>query len=113
MNMKTISYLSIILFVFLSLSACTAENHLNEAIKHAEAAMKADSSSSIAKHADEAKTHANAAKGDKNLSPTSGQHLDAGIMSLDQAIEKGKLDAKDSAKQAAEDAVAHFKEVTK
>ena len=67
----------------------------------------------IAEHAEMAKTHANAAKNEKNLTATGGTHLDAGIRSLDQAIENGKLGAADSARKAAEDAVTHLKEASK
>ena len=76
-----------------------AESHMAEALKHAEAAAKADDTKSIVEHAEIAKTH----------SKTADEHLDAGITSLNDAIDHGKMKHADSAKKAAEEAVTHLK----
>lgn len=84
---------------FASLGAYAAESHMAEALKHTEAAAQAGDGKTIAEHADIAKSHAKA----------SDEHLDAGITSLDAAIEHGKLGHSDVAKKAAEEAVTHLK----
>lgn len=110
MHMKTITlYTSFLIIFFFSLSAFAAGNHLNEAIQHAEVAAKATEGKTISQHAEEAKTHANAAKAEKTQAATN-PHLDAGIRSLDEAIKEGNLGAADSARKAAEQAVAHLKQ---
>jgi hypothetical protein len=76
-----------------------AESHMAEALKHAEAAAKADDTKSIVEHAEAAKTHAK----------TADEHLDAGITSLNDAIDHGKMKHADSAKKSAEEAVTHLK----
>jgi len=76
-----------------------AESHMAEALKHAEAAAKADDTKSIVEHAEAAKTHAK----------TADEHLDAGIASLNDAIDHGKMKHADSAKKSAEEAVTHLK----
>ena len=106
----TISILSIFSF---SVSAFVAGNHLEEAIQHADTAVRAPNGKTIAEHAEIAKTHAMAVKTGKTLSSPDNEHLQAGIMSLHQAIKKGKLGAEDSARKAASDALAHFKEISK
>ena len=70
-----------------------------EALKHAEAAVKADNSKAIVEHADKAKTHAKAAD----------EHLDAGLTSLNDAIDHAKMKHVDLAKKSAEEAVTHLK----
>lgn len=103
-------YMSILIIALFSFGAFAAENHLSEAIQHAEAAVQAPDGRTIAQHAEEAKTHANAAKAEKTQAPTGGSHLDAGIRSLDEAIKEGNLGAADLARKAAEQAVAHLKQ---
>ena len=76
-----------------------AESHMAEALKHAEDAAKADDTKSIVEHAEAAKTHAK----------TADEHLDAGITSLNDAIDHGKLKHTDLAKKSAEEAVTHLK----
>ncbi|WP_103967732.1 small metal-binding protein SmbP [Nitrosomonas ureae] len=93
-----------------SFSAIAEESHLDQAIKHAEAAVSAADGKAIAKHAGEAKTHANASKSEKTSVKNVGSHLDAGIKSLDEAIKQGNLGATDLAKKAAEQAVTHLKQ---
>lgn len=111
MHIKTITlYTSFLIIFFFSLSAFAAGNHLNEAIQHAEVAAKATEGKAISQHAKEAKTHANAAKADKIQATATNPHLDAGIRSLDEAIKEGNLGAADSARKAAEQAVAHLKQ---
>ncbi|WP_297324356.1 small metal-binding protein SmbP [Nitrosomonas sp.] len=111
MNIKTITlYTSVLIMVLCSFSAFAAESHLNQAIQHAEAAVKSADGKTIAEHAEEAKTHAKSAQTEKTLAKTAGSHLDAGIKSLDEAIKQGKLGAADLAKKAAEEAVTHLKQ---
>lgn len=88
-----------IILTFASLGAYAGESHMAEALKHAEAAVKADDGKGIAKHAEVAKTHAQ----------TADEHLDAGVTSLNDAIDHGKLDHTDLAKKSAEEAVTHLK----
>lgn len=102
--MKTINKKLIGLYAAIALSLCSfsafaEESHNGQALKHAEAAVKADTGKAIAEHADMAKTHAKVAD----------EHLDAAVKSLDEAIEHGKADHKDLAKKAAEAAVTHLK----
>ncbi len=91
-----------ILLSMASVGAYAAESHIAEAIKHAEAAVKAADGKAvgaIVEHAEAAKTHAK----------TADEHLDAGITSLNDAIDHGKLKHADLAKKSAEEAVVHLK----
>jgi O-acetylhomoserine/O-acetylserine sulfhydrylase-like pyridoxal-dependent enzyme len=97
-NMKLTGLLAGTVLTFASIGAY-AESHMAEALKHAEAAAKADDTKSIVEHAEAAKTHAK----------TADEHLDAGITSLNDAIDHGKMKHADSAKKAAEEAVTHLK----
>lgn len=98
-NMKHVALSAAIILAFASFGAYAGESHMAEALKHAEAAVKADDGKGIAKHAEVAKTHAQ----------TANEHLDAGITSLNDAIDHGKLDHTDLAKKSAEEAVTHLK----
>jgi len=98
-NMKLAGLLASTFLSFASFGAYAGENHMAEALKYAEAAVKADDSKVIAEHAETAKTHAKAAD----------EHLDAGITSLNDAIDHGKLKHTDLAKKSAEEAVTHLK----
>jgi Small metal-binding protein len=98
-NMKLTALSAGILLTVASLGAYAGESHMAEALKHAQAAVKADDGKGIAKHADVAKTHAQ----------TASEHLSAGITSLNDAIDHGKLDHSDLAKKSAEEAVTHLK----
>lgn len=82
-----------------SLSAYAAETHMEQALKHAEAAVKATDGKTIAEHAEAAKTHVK----------TATEHLNAGNKSLDEAIEHAKQGHTDLAKKSAEEAVTHLK----
>lgn len=75
------------------------ESHMAEALKHAEAAVAAVDGKTIVEHAEAAKTHAK----------TADEHLDAGITSLNEAIDHGKLKHDDLAKKSAKEAVTHLK----
>jgi hypothetical protein len=112
MSMKVISFTSIlIIMALLPFSTFAAENHLSQAVQHAEAAVQSTDVKTIAGHVEEAKTHAEAAKAEKTL--TAGiisSHLDAGIRSLNEAIKEGKLGAIDAARKSAKQAVAHLKQ---
>jgi len=69
--------------VIASFGAYAWESHMAEALKHAEAA----------------KAHAK----------TADEHLDAGITSLNDAIDHAKMKHADLAKKSAEEAVTHLK----
>jgi Small metal-binding protein len=98
-NMKLTSLSAGILLTLASFGVYAGESHIAEALKHAEAAVKADDGKAIAEHAEVAKTHAK----------TADEHLDAGIASLNDAIDHGKMKHADLAKKAAEEAVTHLK----
>jgi Small metal-binding protein len=98
-DIKNTSFLAGIILTLASYGVYAGESHMAEALKHAEAAVKADDGKGIAKHAEAAKTHAQ----------TASEHLSAGITSLNDAVEHGKLDHADIAKKAAEEAVTHLK----
>jgi hypothetical protein len=106
MNMKTnIKLTGICASILLSIASFgvyAGESHIAEAIKHAEATVKAADGKAvgaIVEHAEAAKTHAK----------TADEHLDAGITSLNDAIDHGKLKHADLAKKSAEEAVVHLK----
>ena len=85
-----------------------AENHVQEATKHAQTAAgsgKKGDFSSIAKHARLAKIHVEAALKDK----PDDAHLEAALKSLDEAILKGQRGNGGEARKAAKEAVSHLK----
>jgi O-acetylhomoserine/O-acetylserine sulfhydrylase-like pyridoxal-dependent enzyme len=88
-----------IVLTFGSFGAYAGESHMAEALKHAEATVKAADGKSIVQHAEAAKTHATAAE----------EHLSAGITSLNDAIDHAKMKHLDLAKKSAEEAVTHLK----
>ncbi len=98
-NIKFTGLLTGIVLTLASFGAYAGESHMAEALKHAEAAAKADDSKAIVEHAEAAKTHAKIAD----------EHLDAGLTSLNDAIDHGKMKHADLAKKSAEDAVTHLK----
>ena len=98
-NKKLSSLWAGIILAFCSFYTYAEESHIAQAIKHAEAATKAQGGKAIAEHAEAAKIHAK----------TADEHLDAGIKSLDDAIEHGKLRHDDLAKKSAEEAITHLK----
>jgi hypothetical protein len=98
-NMKFTGLLLGTILTVATFGAYAGESHMAEALKHAQAAVKADDGKGVAKHADVAKTHAQ----------TASEHLSAGITSLNDAIDHGKLDHTDLAKKSAEEAVTHLK----
>jgi hypothetical protein len=97
-NMKFTGLWIGIILAFCSFGVA-AESHVAQALKHAEAAAKASDGKTIAEHAEKSKMHAK----------TADEHLDAGIKSLDEAIDQGKQGRTDAAKKAAEEAVTHLK----
>ncbi|PXW89844.1 small metal-binding protein [Nitrosomonas sp. Nm84] len=109
---NTMLYLSVTLIFLFFLSACRTENHLHQAIKYSEAAVLADNRKIISKHLELAKFHALSTLNQKNMSSADRIHLAVGIVSLDQAIENGILEADDSSRRSARVAMAHFKEIT-
>jgi len=97
--MKHTGLLAAILLTFCSFGVYAAESHMEQALKHAEAAAKATDGKTIAEHAEAAKTHAK----------TADEHLDASITSLNDAIDHGKMKHPEAAQKAAEEAVTHLK----
>jgi hypothetical protein len=97
--MKNINLFAGSILALASFGAYAEESHITEALKHAEAAVSAADGKTIAEHAEVAKTHAKVAD----------EHLDAGIKSLNDAINHGKMKHDDLAKKSAEEAVTHLK----
>lgn len=101
-NIKCLGIISSLLFTLASLDAYAGESHIAEAIKHAEATVKAADGKAvdgIVEHAEAAKAHA----------ITADENLNAGITSLKDAIDHGKLKHADLAKKSAEEALVHLK----
>ncbi len=98
-NMKLTGLLAGAVLTLVPLVVYAGESHMAEALKHAEAAASAADGKTIAEHAEVAVTHAK----------TADEHLDAGITSLNDAIDHGKLKHTDLAKKSAEEAVTHLK----
>ena len=96
---KLAGLLAGIALAFGPLGAYAAESHIAQALKHAEAAAKATDGKAISEHAEKARDHAK----------TADEHLDAGVVSLDGAIEQAKQGHADLAKKSAEEAVTHLK----
>jgi O-acetylhomoserine/O-acetylserine sulfhydrylase-like pyridoxal-dependent enzyme len=98
-NKKITSIYAVIVLTLATSGVYAGESHMAEALKHAEAAAKAADGKTIAEHAAAAKTHAQ----------TADEHLDAGLTSLTDAIDHGKMKHTDLAKKSAEEAVTHLK----
>ena len=98
-TMKQTGLCAAIALTLASFGVYAGESHMTQALKHAESAAKADDSEAILEHAETAKTHAK----------TADEHLDAGITSLNDAIDHGKLKHTDFAKKSAEEAVTLLK----
>lgn len=85
-----------------------SENHVKEALKHAEAAAaagKKGDASTIAEHARMSKTHVEAALKDK----PGDEHLQAALKSLDTAIGDASMSKGEPARKAAKEAITHLK----
>jgi hypothetical protein len=83
------------------------ENHVKEAVKHAEAAAaagKKGDASTIANHARISKTHVEAALKEK----PDNEHLKAALESLDEAIRDANLSMGDKARKASHEAITHL-----
>jgi uncharacterized protein involved in high-affinity Fe2+ transport len=100
MNMKPAALLAGALLGLVSSVSPAEENHMQEALKHADLAAKATDAKAIAMHAEESQAHAK----------TADKHLDAGLDSLDQAIKHGNKNEGALAKKAAEEAAKHLRE---
>ena len=98
-NLKFSGLLLSIALSFGSVGTYAGESHMAEALKHAEATVKSADGKSFVQHAETAKTHAKAAD----------EHLNAGITSLNDAIDHAKMKHLDLAKKSAEEAVTHLK----
>jgi hypothetical protein len=103
---------TLLILIFLSFNTLAASSNLEQAIQHAQAAIKSEEAKSVAEHAAEAKKYANASKGDTDK-VIDRKHLDEGIKCLSDAVKEGKDGNTDEAKKAAKDAVEHFKQAAK
>ena len=113
MNMKIITlFTSILIMAIFSSSVLAESSHLDQAIQHAQAAVKSTDGETVAQHARISKNHANAAKSDRDRQ-INRKHLDEGIESLDVSVSEGKDGNTEAAQQAATDAIEHFKQATK
>ncbi len=107
--MKIFKLMGTSLLLLLSTSVF-AEQHADEALKHANTAAthgKAGHASVLVEHAEEALKHAR-----KSAEATQGEakkHIDEGVKSLESAIEHGKQGHSEVATEAAEEAVKHLK----
>lgn len=111
--MKTITlFVSILIMSLISFGVLAGSSHLDEAMQHTEAAITSPDGKTVAQHAAEAKTHANAAKNDKQHKVDS-KHVDEGIKSLDDAVKEGNGGNTDAAQKAAREALNHFKQAAK
>lgn len=100
MKMKQTTLLAGIFLSLGSFAVQAEESHLQEAIKHADLAAKSTDAKAIALHAEESETHAK----------TADKHLDAGLDSLDKAIEHSNRNEGALAKKAAEEALQHLQQ---
>jgi hypothetical protein len=75
------------------------DTHIDEALVHAEAAVKATDAKGVGEHAEAAKAHVKVAI----------EHLNSGNKSLESAIEHSKKGHTVKAQKAAEEAVNHLK----
>jgi hypothetical protein len=105
------SYVSIV--SILTLSGCSGENHLHQAIKYSEASIIASDGATIAMQSANAIIHALSIPDQENVSSAGRIHLAMAIVSLEQAIENGNYDEDDLARNAARVAIAHFREIRK
>ena len=112
MNMKTITlFASLLIMAIFSSGALATSSHLDQAIQHAQAAVKSTDGDAVAQHAGMSKRHAVAAKSD-NDRVINREHLDQGIESLNVSVSEGKDGNTDAAQQAATEAIQHFKHAT-
>lgn len=96
MNIRGLT--SAIILSIASFTVFAVENHIAEAIKHAQAAVNAGNGKTIAEHAEAAKAHAK----------MSTKHLAGGIKSLDGAIEQGNLGHDDLARRNVVEAISQL-----
>lgn len=113
--MKEITLLTLVSFLtlsFISFSVLAGlDGHLDEAMKHTEAAMSSTDGKGIVQHATEAMTHAHAAKDDKQ-NKVDSSHVDEGLRSLDEVVTEGKNGKIEAAQEAARKALEHFKQAS-
>lgn len=97
--MKIPPLLAAMALTLASLGVYAEESHVQEALKHAEAAAKASDVQAITEHAEASRSHAKLV----------AEHSAAAVKSLDGAIEHGKLGHADLAKKSAEAGLQHLK----
>ncbi|MFA6164629.1 MAG: small metal-binding protein SmbP [Methylobacter sp.] len=107
--MKKLAFVFAAVLLFLS-TAVFAEKHANTAIKHTRSAIaqgKLGKASALVEHAGVALEHAK--KADEVAKGLSKIHIYAGVLSLKEAISRGKTGNTASATKAAEKALAQIK----
>jgi hypothetical protein len=110
MNIKGFTLLISILGMMLFSLNVIADDHLDQAIQRAEAAVRANDGKILVQYATDSKVHATDAKRDKTIDAT---HIEEGIKSLDDAMKEGKDGNTEAAKKATADAIKHFKQARK
>ena len=108
----TTVFASLFMIAFLSFNALAGDNELIDTIQHTQKAITADNAKDVARHAEDAKGHANSAKTDKYIN-IDNQEMDIGIVFLDQAIKQGEAGQTQAAKDSASDALKHFLNASK
>ncbi len=98
-NKTLIGLCACIALILAPFGAYAAESHMAESLKHAEAISQSDNVKAIVEHAETARHHAKTAE----------EHLTAAVTSLNNAVDHGKLQHEDLAKEAAVEAVKHLK----
>ncbi|MBD9362412.1 small metal-binding protein SmbP [Methylomonas fluvii] len=81
-----------------TINVYAAESHIALALEHAQTAAKSGDTKTISNHADAAKGHIKVID----------EHLKAGVISLNAAIEHAKQGHTDLAKKSSEEAVLHL-----
>ena len=97
----------------LTLSGCSGENHLHQAIKHTKASIIAGDGATIALQSTYAIIHALSIPDQEYVSSAGRIHLAMAIVNLEQAMVNVNYDEDDLARNAARMAIAHFREIRK
>ena len=106
---RTFSPITSILIVLTAASAVVAEDHANQALKHAQDAVNSTGDSrTIREHANEALKHIEAAKEANAHRPEVIEHLQKGEVELKGAIEHASHYNANTATDTASDATSHL-----
>lgn len=103
-----------LLLGFAGLGTIAAEEHADEALRHAEqAAQSTGDSAAIREHANEALKHMEAAKAANQANPKALKHLQHGETDLNDAVSHARHFNSQSAADEASDASRHLQQVQK